>query len=310
MKSAATVLVVDDTPANLGVVLETLGGAGLRVLIAESGPRALEVLMRQPVDLILLDVIMPGMDGFATCGEIRQHAAWAELPIIFMTSVDEPMQKVRALEAGAVDYITKPAHPPEVLARVRTHLELRAARQALQLQNEKLEAEVTLRLDAETQLAQSLDRALLITDRNGRIVFHTLRAANLLHKHLPSHLPGRLPPELASAERYVSKAGALLLQRFTQRNDDALTVLYLVEEHTPAGPADLMQLGLTPRQSEVLYWVAQGKTNAEIAIILGASPRTIDKHVEQLLERLGVENRLAAATKANDLLRQPGGLSG
>ncbi len=306
MKNPATVLVVDDTPANLGVVLETMGGAGLRVLIAESGPRALELLMRQPVDLVLLDVIMPGMDGFATCREIRKHAAWTELPIIFMTSVDEPAQKVRALETGAVDYISKPVHPPEVLARVRTHLDLRAARQALQRQNEQLEAEVTLRLDAEAQLAQSLDRALLVSDREGRIIFQTLRAAHLLHKHLPQHRPGHLPPEFVSVERYVSKAGALLLNRFTKRGDDALSMLYLVEEHTPPGPADLIVLGLTPRQGEVLYWIAQGKTNAEIAIILGASPRTIDKHVEQLLERLGVENRLAAATKANDVLRAKG----
>ena len=300
-----TVLVVDDTPANLGVVLETLGAAGLRVLVAESGPRALELMMQQPVQLVLLDVVMPGMDGFATCAAIRKHAAWAGLPVIFMTAVDEPAQKVRALEAGAVDYISKPVHPPEVLARVRTHLDLQAARVALQQQNGKLEAEITLRLDAEAQLAQSLDRALLVSDRDGRIIFHTLRAANLLHRHLPQHRPGRLPPELADAERYVSKAGALLLNRFTQRDDDALSILYLVEEHAPAGPAELTGLGLTPRQSEVLYWVAQGKTNAETAIILGTSPRTIDKHVEQLLERLGVENRLAAATKANEVLRGP-----
>ncbi len=305
MKTTATVLVVDDTPANLGVVLETLGAAGLRVLVAESGPRALELLMQQPVHLVLLDVIMPGLDGFATCAEIRKHAAWAGLPILFMTAVDEPAQKVRALEAGAVDYISKPVHPPEVLARVRTHLDLQAARLALQQQNDRLEAEVTLRLDAEAQLAQSLDRALLVSDREGRIIFRTLRAAQLLHKHLPRHRPGHLPPELAAAERYVSPAGALLLNRYTRRDDDALSILYLVEEHTPAGPAELTRLGLTPRQSEVLYWVAQGKTNAEIAIILGASPRTIDKHVEQLLDRLGVENRLAAATKANDVLRGP-----
>jgi len=307
MKNPATVLVVDDTPANLGLVLEVLGGAGLRVLVAESGARALEVLLQQRVDLVLLDVVMPGLDGFATCAQIRRHAAWADLPIIFMTAVDEPAQKVRALEAGAVDYINKPAYPPEVLARVRTHLDLRATRRVLQEQNEKLEAEIALRLDAEAQLAQSLDRALLVADQDGRLIFHTLRAANLLHKHLPQHRPGRLPPELAVTERYVSAAGALLLHRFTERNDDALTVLYLVEEHAPPGPAELIQLGLTPRQGEVLYWIAQGKTNGEIAIILGTSPRTIDKHVEQLLERLGAENRLAAAAKANDILRAPPG---
>jgi len=302
-KTPVTVLVVDDTPANLGVVLELLGAEGLRVLVAESGARALEVLMQQPVDLVLLDVIMPGLDGFATCAGIRRHAAWAGLPIIFMTAVDEPAQKVRALEAGAVDYINKPVYPPEVLARVRTHLALRAARLALQEQNEKLEAEVTLRLDAEAQLAESLDRALLVTDRDGRIVFHTRRAANLLHKHLPRHRPGRLPPELTGVERFVGPMGALLLHRFSPKGEEALTVLYLVEEQSPPGPAELTRLGLTPRQGEVLYWIAQGKTNAEIAIILGTSPRTIDKHVEQLLERLGVENRLAAAAQANEILR-------
>jgi len=301
--SISTVLVVDDTPANLGVVLELLGDAGLRVLVAESGLRALEVMRQQPVDLVLLDVMMPGVDGFATCARLRQHEAWVDIPIIFMTAVDDPAQKVRALDAGAVDYISKPVHPPEVLARVRTHLDLRRTRRTLQQQNERLEAEIALRLDAEAQLAQSLDRALLVADRDGRVVFSTLRATNLLHKHLPRHEPGRLPPELAATERYVSAAGALLLQRFTRRGDDALTVLYLIEEHAPPGPAELIKLGLTPRQGEVLYWIAQSKTNGEIAIILGTSPRTIDKHVEQLLERLGVENRLAASARANDILR-------
>lgn len=301
--SQPTVLVVDDTPANLGLVLETLGGAGLRVLVAESGARALELLAQQPVDLVLLDMIMPGLDGLAVCSRIKQHATWRELPLIFLTAVDVPAQKVRALEAGAVDYISKPVHPPEVLARVRTHLDLRAARLALQRQNAQLEAEIALRLDAETQLASSLDRALLIADRDGRLVFQTLRATHLLFKHLANHQPGRLPPELATAERYQSAAGALLLHRFTEQGNDALTVLYLIEEHAPPGPAELTKLGVTPRQAEVLYWIAQGKTNAEIAIILGTSPRTVEKHVEQLLERLGVENRVAAAAQANEVLR-------
>lgn len=304
MSAPSTVLVVDDTPANLGVVLESLGAAGLRVLVAEGGARALELLDRQPVDLVLLDMIMPGMDGLAVCQRIKAHAAWRELPLIFLTAVDEPGQKVRALEAGAVDYISKPVHPPEVLARVRAHLDLRAARLDLQRKNARLEAEIALRLDAEAQLAQSLDRALLIADRDGRLVFQTLRATHLLHKHLAHHRPGRLPPELATGERYQSAAGALLLHRFTERGNDALTVLHLVEEHAPPGPAELITLGITPRQAEVLYWIAQGKTNAEIAIILGTSPRTVEKHVEQLFERLGVENRVAAAASANELLRR------
>ena len=300
---APTVLVVDDTPANLGVVLESLGSAGYRLLVAESGERALALLAKQPVDLVLLDVIMPGRDGFATFAEIRRNPEWLDLPVLFMTAVDDPAQKVRALEAGAVDYISKPVHPPEVLARVRTHLELRAARQELEKQNAKLEAEIALRSDAEAQLAQSLDRALLVVDGEGRVVFRTLRAAHLLHKHLPQHQADRFPLELQRAERFDSRVGTLLVRRFAAKDGDPLHVVYLGEEHAPPGPAELIPLGLTPRQAEVLYWIAQGKTNAEISIILGTSPRTVDKHVEQLLERLGVENRLAAAAKANDILR-------
>jgi DNA-binding response OmpR family regulator/DNA-binding CsgD family transcriptional regulator len=304
MSQSPTILVVDDTPANLGLVLESLGSAGLRVLVAESGARALELLAQQSIDLILLDMIMPGLDGLAVCQRIKQHAVWRELPLIFLTAVDVPAQKVKALESGAVDYISKPVHPPEVLARVRTHLDLRTARLALQRQNALLEAEVALRLDAEAQLAQSLDRALLISDREGRLIFQTLRATHLLFKHLAHHQPGRLPPELASAERYQSTAGTLLLHRFVEKGSDTLTVLYLIEEHAPPGPIELTKLGITPRQADVLYWIAQGKTNSEIAIILGTSPRTVEKHVEQLLERLGVENRVAAAAQANELLRR------
>lgn len=303
MKSP-TVLVVDDTPANLGIVLESLHSAGLRVLMAESGARALELLARQPVDLVLLDVIMPGRDGFATFAEIRAHPSWADIPVLFMTAVDDPAQKVRALEAGAVDYISKPVHPPEVLARVRTHLELRAARRELQRQNALLEAEIAVRLDAEAQLAHSLDRAVIIADGEGGVVFQTLAATHLLHKHLPQPPSGRVPAEILASDRVVGPAGTLLVQRFSGgQAGEPLVVVHLAEESAPPGPADLVALGLTPRQAEVLYWIAQGKTNGETAVILGTSPRTVDKHVEQLLERLGVENRLAAAARANDVLR-------
>jgi len=298
-----TVLVVDDTPANLGVVLESLGSAGFRVLMAESGQRALDLLARQHVDLVLLDVMMPGLDGFATFARLRANPEWAGIPVLFMTAIDDPAQKVRALEAGAVDYIAKPVHPPEVFARVRTHLELRAARRELERQNAALEAEIALRADAEAQLAQSLDRALLVADRDGRIVFQTLRATHLLHRHLPAHTPGRLPPELRDGTKLCTASGILLVRRFAGPGDDPLTVLQLSEESPPPGPKELTVLGLTPRQGEVLYWIAQGKTNGEIAVILGTSPRTIDKHVEQMLERLGVENRLAAASRAGDVLR-------
>jgi DNA-binding response OmpR family regulator/DNA-binding CsgD family transcriptional regulator len=303
--ASPTVLLVDDTPANLGVVLDLLGASGLRVLLAESGARALELAASQPVDLILLDVMMPGLDGFATLARLRAQPATAEIPVLFLTAVDSPTEKVRALENGAVDFISKPLHPPEVLARVRTHLELRAARRALQKQNERLEGEIALRLDAEAQLAQSLDRALLVVDRSAALVFTTRRAANLLHRHFPGAPAGLLPGELRTASRVTTPAGVLLVRRFAERDDDALTVVVLEEEHAPPGPAELIPLGVTPRQAEVLYWIAQGKANAEIAMILGTSPRTVHKHVEMLFERLGVENRAGAIATALRILQPP-----
>jgi DNA-binding response OmpR family regulator/DNA-binding CsgD family transcriptional regulator len=298
-----TVLVVDDTPANLGVVLESLHSAGLRVLMAENGHRALDLLARQPIDLVLLDIVMPGRDGFVTLEQICTRREWADIPVLFITAVDDPAQKVRALEAGAVDCISQPVHPPEVLARVRAHLELRAARRELHRQSAKLEAEIAVRLDAEAQLAHSLDCAVIIANGDGRVVFQTLGARHLLHRHQLRLADGRLPAELARDECIASAAGRLLVQRFSDPANDALQVLHLAEELAPPGPADLVSLGLTPRQAEVLYWIAEGKTDGEMAAILGTSPCTIDKHVEQMLGRLGVESRLTAVARASEILR-------
>lgn len=295
---ASTVLVVDDTPANLGVMCDALTAAGFRVLVAESGPRALELLRRGPVDLVLLDVLMPGLDGFATQARIREVAEWVELPVIFLTAVDTPEEKVRAFAAGAVDYVNKPVHAPEVVARVRTHLELRAARRELERKNEVLAAEIALRLDADEQLAASLDRALLVVDVAGKILFQTHLATHLLHKHRPGHAPGIFPPEL------LTGAGPLRVRRFTEAATTETSVVFLEEERPAPGPAALRVLGLTPRESEVLYWIAQGKSNPEIALILAASRRTVSTHVEHILAKLGVENRASAVMAAAEVLHR------
>ncbi len=295
--SKPTLLVVDDTPANLGVVCDALRAAGVRVLLAESGGAAREVLARLTPDLVLLDVMMPGEDGFAVCASLRASPAWRELPVIFLTAVDAPEQKVRAFAAGAVDYVTKPVHVPELVARVRVQLELVAARNLLREKNAELEAEVAIRLDAEAQLATSLDRAVVVLARDGTLLFATRLAHDLMAKF------GTTPAALMQTTRVTGAGGALEVRRFAEPGRDDLVMLALEEEHAPPGPAALLPLGLTPRQAEVVYWVAQGKTNPEIAIILGASPRTIDKHMERIFERLGVENRASLMLTANDYLR-------
>jgi signal transduction histidine kinase len=129
-----TILIVDDTPANLGVLVETLGAAGYRLMVAEDGEEALAQTAQTQPDLILLDVMMPGIDGFETCRRLKAQAATREIPVLFMTALSETADKVKAFAAGGVDYITKPIEHEEALARVRTHLTLRRLQRELQEQ--------------------------------------------------------------------------------------------------------------------------------------------------------------------------------
>lgn len=126
-----TLLIVDDTPANLGVLVETLGAAGYRLMVAEDGEEALAQTAQTAPDLILLDVMMPGIDGFETCRRLKAQPATADVPVLFMTALGETADKVRAFSAGGVDYLTKPIEHEEALARVRTHLALRRVRREL-----------------------------------------------------------------------------------------------------------------------------------------------------------------------------------
>ncbi len=129
-----TILIVDDTPANLGVLVETLGTAGYNLMVAEDGEEALAQTAQTQPDLILLDVMMPGIDGFETCRRLKSRDATRDVPVLFMTALNEIGDKVKAFGAGGVDYITKPIEHEEALARVRTHLTLRRLRRELETQ--------------------------------------------------------------------------------------------------------------------------------------------------------------------------------
>ncbi len=132
--SPGLVLIVDDTPTNLEVISESLSHAGFDVAIATNGERALQQVERRIPDLILLDVMMPGLDGFETCRRLKTNSLTCQIPIIFMTALSDADSKVRALDLGAVDYIAKPFHEKEVIARVRTHLQLHHLTKTLEMQ--------------------------------------------------------------------------------------------------------------------------------------------------------------------------------
>jgi DNA-binding response OmpR family regulator/DNA-binding CsgD family transcriptional regulator len=301
------ILIVDDVPDNLSVLFAFLTEQGFRVFAADSGEQALDELPRIGPDLILLDVMMPGLDGFETCRLIKADARFADVPLFFLTALDDLVDKMKGFEAGAVDYITKPLQPEEVLARVNAHLELRALRLDLEQRNEELDREVQLRLGAEHSLQRALASPVLLIDRRGTVQFRSAAAERLLALHggLPAAAQLRCW-HIGDEEREVAGSGGRL---FVRRMPDPANVdqalFVLAEKAPPATPEALLVLGLTPRETEILFWIAQGKTSPEIAVILDTAPATVKRHVHHLLGKLGVETRLAAALRATEILNPP-----
>ena len=308
-----TLLIVDDLPANLGVLLDFLGHAGYRVLVATSGERALEQLAHVQPDLILLDLAMPGLDGYETCRRLKADERWRAIPVLMLTALSDVVDKVRGFGAGAVDFITKPLEPDEVLARVRTHLQIRSLQRTLEDKNALLR-------EISGLLQQSLDRAVVVARREGDVAFCTRRACAMLDRYFPGQAtPDQLPEALVrriagnpAAPWRVTHAGDGCLEirwaRGAGQSEDELIMLWLEENAAPAvahSPAGLLALGLTSREAEVLYWITCGKTTADIAEILGNSPGTVKKQVQATLEKLGVETRLAAALRAMEFLGLP-----
>lgn len=135
----ASILIVDDTPANLDLLGRILSGAGYQIRKQSSGAMALTSAQAAPPDLILLDIKMPDMSGYRVCRQLKQQFSTAEIPIIFISALQDADDKVKAFESGAVDYISKPFHSKEVLARVATHLRLSMLQRRLEQQNRELE---------------------------------------------------------------------------------------------------------------------------------------------------------------------------
>ena len=135
----AAVLIVDDDPANLELLFQHLSQAGYRVLVAETGQLALERAELAQPEAILLDVMMPGMDGFETCRRLKQQATTQAIPVIFMTALADTADKIKGFAAGGVDYVTKPFQPEELLARVQAHTTVYLLQKELRRKNSELE---------------------------------------------------------------------------------------------------------------------------------------------------------------------------
>jgi putative two-component system response regulator len=171
-----TVLVVDDTEANVDILVDALGDL-YDVSVAMDGESAMETVFEEPPDIILLDIMMPGMDGYEVCGALKQNPQYAKIPIIFLTALTEVENKTKGFKLGAVDYITKPFEVLEVQARVKTHLSLVLASRELENQNEILEIKVkerTLEL-AQTQDVTVHSLACLAETRDNETGGHIMR---------------------------------------------------------------------------------------------------------------------------------------
>jgi diguanylate cyclase (GGDEF)-like protein/PAS domain S-box-containing protein len=172
-----TILIVDDTPANLGVAVDFLEGKGFTVLVAQDGEEGLQRAQLVLPDLILLDVMMPGIDGFETCRRLKKTESTKDIPVIFMTALADTSDKVKAFAAGAVDYVSKPFQVEELLARINTHLSLRTAQKLLASQNEELKvSEIRYHRLFET----AKDGILLLDLKTGLITDVNVSVINML----------------------------------------------------------------------------------------------------------------------------------
>jgi diguanylate cyclase (GGDEF)-like protein len=168
---STTILIIDDTPANLGVVVEELEGRGFRVTVAQEGEEGLQRAEFVHPDIILLDVMMPGIGGFETCRRLKASASTRDIPVIFMTALADTHDKIAGFSVGGADYITKPFHIEEATARISTHLALSAAQKRLAAQNVQLQQEVAVRQRAEMDLQDANDALeMRVTQRTAELV--------------------------------------------------------------------------------------------------------------------------------------------
>lgn len=291
------VLVIDDSPDTLKMVTDAFEDAGMTVLVALEGEQALAMLQKVTPDVILMDAVMPGMDGFETTRRLKGNSALSHVPVIFMTGLSDTEDIVKGLEAGGVDYVTKPIVPDELLARIRVHLG-----------NARRAHGAHAALD-------TIGRYLLAANQHGKILWCTPQASRLLSKAFRGFdsggftLPREVQDWLRESRRGTASSDAITLT--SEVTGDKLRLSYVGQVGSDeillrlAGGEEgdektllKSKLNLTIREAEVLLWIARGKSNRDIGEILSLSPRTVNKHLEQVYSKLGVENRTSAAALA------------
>lgn len=268
-EASATVLVVDDNPTNLSLLFDLLSHEGFKVLVAPDGEGAIAQLGYVKPDLLLLDVMMPGIDGFETCRRLKANDLTQDIPIIFMTALSAISDKVKGFDVGAVDYITKPIDREELLARLKTHLMIRRLQKTLQTQNLALQKEISDRIAAESALRMFL-HAVSHDLRNPvtamlMLLRHLLRGVTSAHLDRPNH-------PLTEQKEYASAAERAIVPKST---------LEKMEQSTE-------------RQLNLINSLLESHANDIKGLVLHRQPQAIGQLVEGVivdLEPLLLENR-------------------
>ncbi|CAN7387973.1 response regulator [Pararhizobium sp. LjRoot238] len=295
------VLIVDDSPETLGFLTDALEQSGFSVLIATSGKAAINVVDRITPDIILMDAVMPGMDGFDTCRNLKANPGIAQVPVIFMTGLTETEHIVHALESGGVDYLSKPINIDELRARIRVHLA-----------NARSAQSARVALDA-------AGRHLLAVRGSGSIQWSTPQATRLVNAatgrddgletladHIRNWLEEREKHGVSKDPLMIHQHGQPVLQLAYLGAIGGDEFLFRLTGVSQTSDDEILRqnFSLTVREAQVLLWIAKGKSNRDIGEILGLSARTVNKHLEQIYVKLGVENRASAAVKAANALRE------
>lgn len=314
-----TVLLVDDNPSNLAVLFDHLDQIGYHVFVTDNGIDAVEQSAENPPSLILLDVRMPGMDGYETCRAIKANMSSVDIPIIFLSALTDTDDRLKGFAAGGVDYITKPINVQEVTARVQTHLTLARLQRELSDANEHLEATVekrTAELHAEVErrkLQESEKEALLklLRDQNQQLYQFTnqllqarpasqIAVAQMFNEQILNNLATSSADLYAATKQLVTQnisSGAafdhiqdarLRIEQLQHYLQNLATTNAAAFDLPEAIPLPLEQL--TQREREVLRLIADGCSSSEIAQTLQISDITVRSYRTRIMRKLDISH--------------------
>ena len=328
--SQTRILVVDDEPVNLHLLVRILSSEGYEVRTASNGEAAIKEAQALPPDLILLDIMMPGMDGFGVCQRLKEGEDTCDIPLIFISVLDQTEDKLKGFSCGGVDYITKPFQHEEVLSRVRTHLTIRRLQRRLEGQNEALEKQVQARTAELTRSNVALQEEIARRKRHEQekdklldLLRHQsdqLRSLTVglieqqqdRQETLLKVLAERIERNLTSLNTNLhhtrsalsaGNGGTLTRELVTSNFNDLSFLLTEILNDTRQAIANIRQsspdevhlentplLHLSTREREVLQLVVDGKSSAEIAEILALAPGTVDTYRSRIMKKLGIND--------------------